>query len=193
MARRLFFTLVLMLPLSFLVVLLSVYWVAYNAEPHKADAIVVLGTAQYNGRPSPVFRARLDRALELYEEGYAPLLVMTGGNMPGDVYTEAETGAQYLIDRGVPESAIVWENTSRNTWDNFALADPVMQERGVSSVLIVSDGFHLLRAELIARSLGYTAYGAAATDSPLGTGNFFYVLRETAAIYAMIPKVIGLD
>lgn len=194
-ARRLFFFAVALLPLSFLIVLVAVYGVAHSAEPHKADAIVVLGAAQYNGHPTDVFRARLDRALELYQAGYAPLVVMTGGNMPGDVYTEAETGEAYLLQRGVPQSAIVWENTSRNTWDNIAGADAVMQERGVHSVLIVSDGFHLLRAELIARHFGYRAYGAASTDSPITpwSGNeFSYAFRETAGIYALVPRVIGL-
>jgi len=190
----LFFIGVLLIPASFLFVMLAVYGVARTAEPHEADAIVVLGAAQYNGHPTEVFRARLDRALELYRAGYAPLVVMTGGKMPGDVYTEAETGEAYLLQRGVPQSAIVWENLSRDTWDNLAGADPLLRQHGVHSVLIVSDGFHLLRAELIARHFGYEAYGAASTTSsiePWSGNEFSYVLRETVAIYALAPKLIG--
>ena len=193
--RNVLFVLVLLIPLSILAVGSAVYWQARAAGPQPADAIVVMGAAQYNGRPSAVFRARLDHALTLYEDGYAPLIVMTGGKMPGDVYTEAETGAQYLIDRGVPADRIVWENESRDSWQNMQGVARVLDGTDVESLLIVSDGFHLLRSELMARELGFTAYGSAAPESPIrpwSASEFSYVIRETGGIFAFVPEMIGL-
>ena len=192
-ARRIFLLVVLLIPLSIVAVAGAVVFEARTAEPQRADAIVVLGAAQYNGRPSEVFQARLDRALELYEDGYAPLIVTTGGNMPGDVYTEAETGEAYLLDRGVPQSAIVLENESRDTLGSLEGVDRVLENRDVDSLLIVSDGFHLLRAELMARELGFTAYGAAALGSPIepwSGSEVSYVIRETGGIFAIVPRLL---
>jgi uncharacterized SAM-binding protein YcdF (DUF218 family) len=196
LARRLFFLVVLLIPLTVLAVAGSVVYVARTAEPHQADAIVVLGAAQYNGRPSGVFQARLEKALELYEAGYAPLIVTTGGNMPGDVYTEAETAEAYFLNRGVPQSAIVWENESRDTWASMRGVDRVLEGRDVDSLLIVSDGFHLLRAELMARHLGYTAHGASSENGPIqpwSGDELSYVIRETGGIFALVPTFVGLD
>lgn len=193
--RRLFFLAVLLVPLAIMLVAGSVYWQARQAQPHQADAIVVMGAAQYNGRPSPVFEARLDHALDLYQQGYAPLVVLTGGNMPGDVYTEAETGAQYLIDRGVPTEAIVWENQGRSTWESMEGVVEVLDGHDAESLLIVSDGFHLMRSELMARNLGFSAYGSAAPDSPIEPWSgeeFAYVIRETGGIFVLIPRFLGL-
>lgn len=192
--RRAFFLIVLLIPLSVLLVGSAVYWQARMATLHEADAILVMGAAQYNGRPSEVYRARLEHALLMYERGYAPLVVLTGGKMPGDAYTEAESGAQYLIDRGVPASAIAWENQGRTTWESMQGVAPVLEGAGVESVLIVTDGFHLLRSELMARRLGFTAYGAAAPDSPIGPwsgAELSYVIRETGGIFAMLPELAG--
>ncbi len=194
--RRGFFLVVLLIPLSIMVVGAAVYWEARSGEPQRADAIVVLGAAQYNGRPSEVFQARLDHALALYQEGYAPMVVLTGGKQPGDAYTEAETGEQYLLDRGVPQSAIRWENEGRDTWQSLRGVGEVFDGTDVESLLIVSDGFHLLRSELMARELGFSASGSASTDSPIGpwTGaEFSYVIRETGGIIAFAPTMLGLS
>jgi vancomycin permeability regulator SanA len=194
--KRLFLLVVFLIPVAIVAVSGAVYWEARNAVPHQADAIVVMGAAQYNGRPSEVFQARLDHALDLYRQGYAPLIVLTGGNMPGDAYTEAETGEQYLLDRGVPASAMLWENEGRSTWQSMQGVADVLEGTDVESLLIVTDGFHLLRSELMARDLGFTAYGSASTDSPIEpwSGNeFSYVIRETGGILALIPKFLGVD
>lgn len=186
----------MMIPLSVLFVGGAVYWEARTASAQPADAIVVLGAAQYNGRPSEVFRARLDHALNLYQEGYAPLIVLTGGKQPGDAYTEAETGEQYLIDRGVPASAIGWENEGRDTWQSMRGVADVLERSGVESLLIVSDGFHLLRTELMARELGYMASGSASTESPIRqwtAAELSYVIRETGGILAFVPQMIGIS
>jgi uncharacterized SAM-binding protein YcdF (DUF218 family) len=177
-----------------MLVITAVYIEARSATPQQADAIVVLGAAQYNGNPTAVFRARLDTALQLWNDGYAPVIVLTGGKMPGDVYTEAETGVQYLLDRGVPSSALLWENQGRDTWQSMQGVDEVLDGTGVDSLIIVSDGFHLLRTELMARSLGFSASGAASENSPIqpwsGT-EFSYIIRETGGIFVNLPNLLG--
>ncbi len=153
-----------------------------------------MGAAQYNGVPSEVFQARLDHAFDLYEQGYAPLIALTGGKMPGDAFTEAESGAQYLIERGVPASDLVWENEGRSTWQSMQGVTDVLDQRDVESVLIVTDGFHLMRSELMARKLGFTAYGSAAPESPIrpwSANEFSYAIRETGGILALIPTLFG--
>lgn len=192
--RRAFQLVVLMIPVSIMLVGGAVYWEARSGEAQPADAIVVLGAAQYNGRPSEVFRARLDHALALYQEGYAPVIVLTGGNQPGDTYTEAETGEQYLLARGVPASAILFENEGRDTWQSMQGVADVLEGSDVESLLIVSDGFHLLRSELMARELGFTASGSASTDGPIRSWSgveFSYVIRETGGILAFVPTMVG--
>lgn len=194
--RRVFLIVVFLIPVSILLVGGAVYLEARTAAAQPSDAIVVLGAAQYNGRPSEVFQARLDHALSLYEDGYAPMIVLTGGKQPGDVYTEAETGEQYLIDRGVPATAILWENEGRDTWQSMRGVDDVLEGSGVESLLIVTDGFHLLRSELMARELGFSASGSASTGGPIqawsGT-ELSYVVRETGGILTFVPAMIGLS
>jgi vancomycin permeability regulator SanA len=167
-----------------MLVITAIYIEARTATPQQADAIVVLGAAQYNGNPTGVFRARLDTALQLWNDGYAPVIILTGGKMPGDVYTEAETGVQYLLDRGVPSSALLWENQGRDTWQSMQGVDEVLDGTGVD----------LLRTELMARSLGFSASGAASENSPIqpwsGT-EFSYVIRETGGIFVNLPNLLG--
>jgi uncharacterized SAM-binding protein YcdF (DUF218 family) len=169
----------------------AIYWQARTDEAVRSDAIVVLGAAQWNGRPSDVLQARLDRALELYEEGYAPLIVVTGGKALGDAFTEAETGRNYLVDRGVPASAIIEEDQSRDTWSSLKGVDAALSGTDVHSLLIVSDGFHLFRAEMMARKLGYEVHGSPASDSPIrpwSSTEFSYVIRETGGVLAFLPN-----
>lgn len=162
-------------------------------QARPVDAIVVLGAAQYNGRPSPVLQARLDHALELYHAGYAPLLVVTGGKQPGDVYTEADAGQMYLTARGVPAPAILMESQSHDTWDNLQGVQAQLRQRGVKRLLIVSDGFHILRAKLMARKLGFTSYGSPAKNSPIRPWTMEemgYAVRETGGILSFLPKLL---
>jgi len=194
--RRLLLVAIALIPIAILFIGGSVLWTARTAEPQQADAIVVMGAAQYNGRPSRVFEARLEYALDLYNDGYAPLIVVTGGKMPGDAFTEAETARAWFIDRGVPESAIVGEFEGRDTWQSMQGVATVLDGTGVKSLLIVSDGFHLLRAGLMARDLGFEASGAAAPDSPIrpwSGAELSYVIRETGGIIALVPVMLGLS
>ena len=182
-------TLLLFTGLSLLVagsaLVITVYRQARADESRPVDAIVVLGTAQFNGEPGPVFRARLNRAIAAYEAGYAPYIVASGGKAPGDAFTEAEAARNFLLDAGVPENVILMENKGRDTWQSMQGVAALLDDRNLSSVLLISDGFHLLRGELMARDLGLLPFSAPATDSPIragGAGEFSYVIREAAAI-----------
>lgn len=182
----LWFTIVALM-IAGVVLVAAIYRQARTDSARPAQAIVVLGTAQYNGWPGPVFQARLDRALDLWREGYAPLIVVTGGKMPGDGYTEAEAAWAYLTAAGVPAEAIVMENAATDTWESMQGVAEVLQPMGVSDVILVSDGFHLFRSRLMARDVGLQTSGSPAETSPIrtgGGGEFAYMLREAAGVVA---------
>lgn len=163
----------------------AVYIQARTDQARPVDAIVVLGTAQYNGWPGPVLQARLDHALELYWAGHAPVIVVTGGRAPGDQFTEAEAGERYLLEQGVPAGDIVLANEGRDTWQSLVSVAGVLETRGDQRVLLVSDGFHLLRSKLMARDLGLSPYGSAAVASPIvvgGAGELSSSVREAFGI-----------
>lgn len=168
-----------------------IYWQARTDEARPVDAIVVMGAAQYSGRPSPVFRARLEHTLDLYNAGLAPVIVVTGGSVPGDEFTEGDTAFAWLTERGVPPDAILVEREGRNTWDSVqGIPDLLPMEQG-TRVLAVSDGFHLFRSELMLRELGYSAYSSAAPGSPITPGSpaeFWYVIREAGGVLAFAPE-----
>ncbi len=131
------------------------------------DAIVVLGAAQYDGRPSPVFKARLDHAVALWRDGRAPLLVMTGGRREGDRTTEAATARDYAIAQGVPAAAIRMEDEGRSTLESLRAVAVVLEREALESAVFVSDRSHMLRVMRMARDLGIEAYGSPAPDSPM--------------------------
>jgi uncharacterized SAM-binding protein YcdF (DUF218 family) len=135
-------------------------------DRQPADAIVVLGAAQYDGRPSPVFRARLEHAVELYKDGFAPYFVVTGGNAPGDRTTEAAVARAYALAHGVPETAILVEDKGRNTLDSLRSVARVMREHDLRSAVFVSDRTHMLRVLRIARDQGMTSFGSPTATSP---------------------------
>ena len=169
-----------------------VYMQARTDEARPVDAIVVLGAAQYNGRPSPVFESRLAHALSLYNDGLAPTIVVTGGKQPGDTFTEAETAYGWLVERGVPDGAILMENEGRSTWDSLKGVRDVLAD-DEASVLIVSDGFHLFRSEMMMRELGFDTYSSAAPNSPIEPWSpveFGHVIRETGGVLVFLPRVL---
>jgi uncharacterized SAM-binding protein YcdF (DUF218 family) len=136
-----------------------------DAQP--ADAIVVLGAAQYNGIPSPIYQARLDHAIDLFKEGLAPALVMTGGKLPGDRTTEAEAGRRYAMAHGIPEDAILVEDQGRTTLESLRTVGAMLEERGLGSAVFVSDRTHMLRVLRIARDQGLVAHGSPTQTSPI--------------------------
>jgi uncharacterized SAM-binding protein YcdF (DUF218 family) len=135
-------------------------------ERRPADAIVVLGAAQYDGRPSPVFEARLAHAVALFHQGLASVFVVTGGRIPGDRTTEAAVARQYAIAHGVPAEAIIGEDQARNTLTSMRSVAALLQERGLHSALFVSDPTHMLRVLRMAADLGIEGYGSPTTTSP---------------------------
>ena len=138
-------------------------------ERRPADAIVVLGAAQYDGRPSPIFRARLDHAVELFEAGIAPTIVTTGGRAEGDRTTEAEAGRAYAIARGVPEDAIIVEDQARTTLESIRLVGGLLRSHGIRDVVFVSDRPHLLRVLRMADDEGIAGWGSPTPSSPIGS------------------------
>jgi uncharacterized SAM-binding protein YcdF (DUF218 family) len=135
-------------------------------ERPAADAIVVLGAAQYNGRPSAILKARLEHAIQLYRDGVARYLVVTGGKADGDITTEAASARSYAIQRGVPSDAILAENRGRTTVESLRGVATLLHEHGLTSAVFVSDRSHMLRVLRIARDEGIAAYGSPTPSSP---------------------------
>jgi uncharacterized SAM-binding protein YcdF (DUF218 family) len=154
---------------------------AGTEEARPADAIVVFGAAEYNGVPSPVLKARLDHALELDDRGLAPAIITTGGSGGDTHFTEGGVASDYLIQQGVAEDKIVSETRSDTTYDSVQAIAQMLQQRHARTCIAVSDGFHLYRIKLMFRSVGITAYGSPAPDSPIEddpTLRTLYTLRE---------------
>ncbi|HET7029624.1 MAG TPA: YdcF family protein [Candidatus Limnocylindrales bacterium] len=142
-------------------------WDAGNRDDARpVDAIVVLGAAQYNGRPSAILRARAEHAIDLYEAGLAKWLVVTGGKADGDRTTEAASARELALERGVPESAILVEDRGRTTLESLRGVAEVLRAHGLSSALFVSDRTHMLRVLKIARDQGLQAWGSPTSTSP---------------------------
>jgi uncharacterized SAM-binding protein YcdF (DUF218 family) len=161
-----------------------------NAQP--AEAIIVLGAAQFDGRPSNVLTARLDHAATLYRQGLSPLIVVTGGKRTGDRFTEAEASANYLEHLGIPGDAIERETTSTNSYDELAAAARFLHERGITEVVLVSDPFHAYRISAIAHDVGLNAHVSPTPTSPVhGVDNAEALVRETLAVSA--GRIIGYD
>jgi uncharacterized SAM-binding protein YcdF (DUF218 family) len=164
---------------------LRIWQVGEQDEARPADAIVILGAAQYDGSPSPVFEARLDHAVSLYEAGLARVLVMTGGGAEGDRTTEAAVGRAYALARGVPDSAILVEDRSRTTVQSLEAVGAMLRQRGLRNVVFVSDRTHMLRVLRIARDEGLTTHGSPTPDSPIDadlTSRSSALLHELGAL-----------
>lgn len=181
--------LVVGLAVYYLVTLAQVWLTSREYAPVHAQAIVVMGAAQYNGAPSPDLRARLDEALLLFRHGYAPLVVTTGSKEPGDRYTESGTGARYLESKGVPAADIVAVG-GRSTWANLALAAAALHARGATDVLVVTDPFHEDRSMAVATAVGLTPHPTPTRTSPIGGTAVVPYFFETAAAVAL-GRIIG--
>ena len=136
-------------------------------ERRPADAIVVMGAAQYDGRPSPVFAARLDHAVELFHAGIAHQLIVTGGKAEGDRTTEAATARAYAIAHGVPAAAILGEDASRTTLESIRAVGELLRTHDLKDAVFVSDRPHMLRVLRMAADEGITAWGSPTTTSPI--------------------------
>lgn len=154
-------------------------------QRERADAIVVLGAAQYDGTPSPALGRRLDRALELYEDGLAPRIVLTGAKQSGDRFTEAYAGFRYLIERGMPESALTIVDQGSSTYESLAATRRVLRGDGADRVLLVTDPYHNRRVMGIARELGMEPFVAPTSVDPTVT----QLVGETGRV--AIGELIG--
>ena len=154
-------------------------------QRESVDAIVVLGAAQYDGTPSPAFQRRLDRALELYQDGLADEIVLTGAKQPADRFTEAFSGFKYLVRKGVPESDLRIVDDGESTYESLAAARRVLRDEGSDRVLLVSDGYHNRRLQGISRELGMEAF-VAPTD---GSATISQIIGETGRV--AVAEIIG--
>lgn len=181
--------------------LLTAYYLAtlaqvvHTGRQHDAgpsDAIVVLGAAQYDGRPSPQLAARLDHVVTLWEDGVAPLVVVTGGNRPGDRFTEAEASARFLNDRGVPSEAIIEVGEGATTYESVEAAAPAMTAAEIATVALVTDPYHALRSRLIVEDEGFEVDVATTPASVVtGWGAVRRHLQEAAGV--ALGRIIGFD
>ncbi len=163
---------------------------ATRDEAKPAQAIVVLGAAQYDGRPSPVFRARLDHAVVLYQRRLAPVVVVTGGGQPGDRYSEARAAAEYLYTHGVPDQAQRREVEGRSSWESLAAVARFLRREGIDHVLLVSDPWHSYRVQAIAEGEGLTASTSPTPTSPYSpAGTLGRLVHETGAV--ALGRLIG--
>ncbi len=177
--------------LSIIVVTVFVFWIvsvsavvmwSKRDEARPAQAIVVLGAAQYAGRPSPVLRARLDHALELWNRHLASLLILTGGTGAGDTTSEAAVGRTYAKKHGVPDTAILEENAGRTTSESMRAVAGMLEVRGLQSAVLVSDPFHMLRLRILARRFGFTPYTSPTKTSHISPNreeSWKYIFSES--------------
>jgi uncharacterized SAM-binding protein YcdF (DUF218 family) len=162
-------------------------------EARPADAIVVLGAAHYGGRPSPVLRARLDHAIELYRDGIAPVIIMTGGRAPGDTVSEAVVSRRYALRQGVPETAVLTERGGMTTVESVEAVARLMEARGMESAVLVSDPFHMLRLKLLARQLGFRGYTSPTRTSPISLNRAEerrHLVRESVSLPVALLRAL---
>ncbi len=176
---------VILMALGWAAVVVAVAVQAAHDQATGADAIAVLGAAQYNGRPSPVFRARLDHAATLYQRGLAPTVLVTGGVGARDTLNEANVGRSYLLRLGIPDDAVIPLAGGHDTFSSIDQVRRWFDGRDSRRVLLVSDGFHMLRLQIIARRLGLTPYTSPAAGSPIHAN----VRRNTGYLFAEGFKV----
>ncbi|HZG91596.1 MAG TPA: YdcF family protein [Pseudonocardia sp.] len=179
-----------------------VWQVARVDDRQPVDAVVVLGAAQYDGDPSRIFESRLRHAETLFERGVAPRIVTTGGGRPGDVYTEAEAGRRFLVERGVPADAVIAVPEGSDTLSSLQAVAVRAGQDGWTSAVMVSDPWHSLRARIMAHDAGLTASTSPTRSGPVvqtRETQARYIVRETAATlfyrltHASVDASVGAD
>jgi uncharacterized SAM-binding protein YcdF (DUF218 family) len=154
-------------------------------EARPADIIVIMGAAEYRGKPSPVLRARLDHALDLYRRKLAPRILTTGGAGGDPVFTEGEVGRNYLVSQGVPSEAILLENEGESTHHSITAAAEIMRRMNLRSCILVSDGYHIFRAKKMLEFRALDVYGSPRPSEPKGTWREKWLFLRQAIGYAM--------
>lgn len=163
----------------------AVFVFSRRDEARPVDAIVVLGAAQYDGRPSPVLKARLDHAINLYRSGFAPVLIFTGGVGVGDTVSEAEVSQRYATRAGVPQDRILLEGQGLSSEESMTTVAHLMRRRGMRTALLVSDPFHMLRLRVLAARLGLQAYSSPTRASPIALDSpveWRHIVRESVIL-----------
>ncbi|MGN6599053.1 MAG: YdcF family protein [Actinomycetes bacterium] len=161
-----------------------VWWTARQDDRPRSDAIVVLGASQYNGRPSAVLRFRLEQALQLWQDKVAPVIVTVGGRQPGDQYTEAGAGRQWLHEHGVPTDDLVAVETGDDTLASMKAVAAAMRQRSWDTAVLVTDPWHSLRAAAMARDQGLDVATSPTRSGPANASReteLRYIVRETGA------------
>jgi len=168
-----------------------VFWVGWMGavllwstldQARPAESIVVLGAAQYDGHPSPVLRARLDHAVDLWNRHMAGVVILTGGKGPGDTTSEAAVGRGYVKRHGIPDAAILLENEGRTTRASLLAVSRMLSDRGMKTAILVSDPFHMLRLWILSRRFGFTPYTSPTRTSPISPNReerWRYMLGES--------------
>ncbi|MBN1092113.1 YdcF family protein [Blastococcus sp. TML/M2B] len=171
---------------------LAIWWTARQDSRPPSDAIVVLGSAQYNGVPSSIFEARLEHAISLHDAGVAPVIVTVGGKAAGDAFTEAEAGRDYLAQAGVPAEALLAVPEGVDTLESMRAVAAAFDERGWTDAVLVTDPWHAMRAERMASDAGLTVQSSPTRQGPAvqtRVTQFRYIMRETAAY--LLYRVTG--
>ena len=166
----------------------SVWYTARNTEPVKSDFILVMGAAQFDGRPSDILKSRLEHALDIYKAGYAPKIYTVGAGAPGDRTTEAAASKAWLIDRGVKKNNVIAVAKGRDTLGSTKAYVEAADKAKLKSVIIVTDPYHCLRSKKMAQDLGLLASCTAVESGPASVANseFKYLARESGAYLAYI-------
>lgn len=187
---RLFVAVLVTVPAIWMSFVVAIVDSGRREEAQRADAIVVLGAAQYEGRPSPVLKARLDHAAELWARGLAPRMIVTGGRGVGDTTSEAAVGMHYLVQRGVPADSIAMDIEGLTTSQSMVAVRRVLGREAYPAVILVSDPFHMLRLAILARRLHMIPLLSPTRTSPISTRpgqQLRYVLAESIkAPYALV-------
>ena len=178
---------------AWIISVLSVVGWGARDRARPADAIVVLGAAQYAGRPSPVLKARLDHAVGLWKRGLAKRLVLTGGRGVGDTISEAAVGRRYVMKAGVADAAILLENDVRTTVASLEAVAEILDDKYLEQAILVSDPFHMLRLQILAKRYGVKSVTSPTRTSPISANRLetlAYVMSESLKVQATI--VLGL-
>jgi len=164
---------------------ISVHNQAFREEATPADVILVLGAAEYVGRPSPVLRSRLDHALELYQKGLAPRILTTGGAGGDPIFTEGDVGRAYLLRRNVPAEAITVEEEGSTTAESAVAAAEIMIRMNLNSCIVVTDGYHIYRVKKLLENRGFRVYGSPRKEEDRTGLKYWWLCARQAGAFLM--------
>lgn len=186
---KIFLFLIAILLIGFSVLIVKIYNQSGIDEARRVDGIVVLGASQWSGNPSPIFKSRLDHAFNLYKNNYASRIVLTGGVGKDELVSESLVGKNYLIQKGVEESAIYIEEQGCTSWQSLNQVAQITKDQNLDSVILVSDGFHMMRLKKMSKDLNIKSLASPAKNSLIAKNKmveFKYILREAVVYIAYL-------